>query len=115
MSAGKETALIGTILELIALRNGLATRTNAGMAFREDREGKRYPVRAAEAGTADIIACYREKYIEIEAKIWPNKPTMSQLERGLRVERAGGIYVVAYDVETVERLLDKIDMEKAQK
>lgn len=96
------------ILDLIRLRGGVATRVNSGSAVFK-RDGVTNVIRGADKGTADIIACYKGRYLAIEVKHGRNKPTQDQ-ERFLdKVVESGGISVVAYDTYNLDPVLDAID------
>lgn len=98
----------------------------------EKRHGSMY----AEAGQPDISACVNGRRVEIEVKvpsaaaikrndyliftaIWPrhvsmlnmpgNKPTELQIERLLEWERAGAVAFVAYSVEAVRDVVEKLE------
>ena len=60
---------------------------------------------------ADILVDSKipEYYLAIECKYGNGKPTPEQLDFGRMVRDAGGLFLVAYDVETVEKLLVEID------
>lgn len=63
-------------------------------------------LRLAEAGTADITGCSKDgKFIAVECKIKPNKPTALQEAYLEEVRRRGGIALVAYDLADVENML----------
>lgn len=97
------------IIDLIQHRGGLAIRINSG-AIRIEGEKPRY-FRGAKKGTSDIIALYCGKYLAIEVKSGKNKPTPEQLEFGRRVRDAGGLFLVAYDVDAVISLLEQVESE----
>jgi len=102
-----------SILQLIRLRGGVATRVNSGSAIYKDNSGRMNVIRGAERGTSDILACYRGRYLAIEVKFGRGKPSPAQLEFGRVVVDAGGVFLVAYDLDEVIRLLDEIDQEDA--
>lgn len=65
--------------------------------------GKSRFIRLASAGTADITGCSKDgRFIAIEAKIKPNKPTALQEAYLEEVRKRGGIAIVAYDLTDVE-------------
>lgn len=97
------------ILDLIRFRGGMATRVNSGSAIFKDKSGRVNVIKGAEKGTSDVLACYRGRYLAIEVKYGREKPTHEQLDFGRRVRDAGGLFLVAYDVEIVNKLLDEID------
>jgi len=56
---------------------------------------------ASRAGTHDIIACIEGRYVSIEVKVWPDKPSDLQIEHGALVLEAGGIVIYAYSLQDV--------------
>lgn len=80
-------------------------RTNSG-AIRVSVPNKAQRlIRLASAGTADITGCSREgKFIAIECKIAPNKPTALQEAYLEEIKKRGGIALVAYSLEDVSHL-----------
>lgn len=57
------------------------------------------------AATVDFLCCVRGRFVAIETKIWPRKPTARQLLCLNRVREAGGIAVVAYELVHVHAQL----------
>ena len=109
---GGEHELQTDIIEMIRWRGGVATRVNSGSAIFK-RGGQTQVIKGADKGTSDIIACYQSRYLAIECKCGKNKPTPEQVEFGKTVNRAGGIFLVAYTLEEVEAELDILDREGA--
>ena len=107
-----EHQLQTAILQLIRWRGGVATRVNSGSAIYKDNSGRMNVIRGAERGTSDILACYRGRYMAIEVKFGRGKPSPAQLEFGTMVRDAGGLFMVAYDLDAVARLLDEVDAEE---
>lgn len=75
---------------------------------------KATPTKYGTNGTADIngIVSYQRpdgsffaRFIGIEAKIKPNKPTVDQINWGAMVEKRGGIYILAYELKDVRNRL----------
>lgn len=62
-------------------------------------------------GDPDIVACYKGRYIAIEAKMPGGRQRYEQKDRQREIEAAGGTYLLAYDLETISNELDKIDEE----
>lgn len=63
-------------------------------------------IRLAHPGTADITGCARDgRFIAIECKIRPNKPTELQEAYLDEIRKRGGIAIVAYDLIDVENIL----------
>ena len=57
------------------------------------------------SGIPDIICCLKGRFVGIEAKDIGNEPSELQLAHGRKIEKAGGIFIVAYNVGDVERRL----------
>lgn len=63
-------------------------------------------MKLARAGTADITGCSKDgRFIAIECKIKPNKPTELQEAYLAEIRKRGGIALVAYDLNDVELIL----------
>lgn len=58
------------------------------------------------AGIPDIIACYKGRFIGIEAKEPGNKPSELQLAHGRQIKKAGGIFGVCYSLDDVKKLIE---------
>jgi len=95
------------IIDLIKWRGGVATRVNSGSITKTVGE-KTYRVKLADKDTADIIGLYKGIYLAIEVKHGKNKATPVQVEFLESVASAGGVGLVAYDIDVVEKLLDAI-------
>lgn len=59
-----------------------------------------------EHGIPDIIACYKGRFIGIEAKEPGNKPSELQLAHGRQIKKAGGIFGVCYSLDDVKKLIE---------
>ena len=62
-------------------------------------------------GDPDMVACYRGRYVAIEAKTPGGRQRYEQKDRQREIEAAGGIYILAYDLDTIANILDTIDKE----
>lgn len=62
-----------------------------------------------EKGIADILVCYRGKYIALEVKQHYGELRMLQRLFLRRVRRAEGIGEIVYDIEIVRRIIRCID------
>lgn len=61
-------------------------------------------------GTADVIACYRGRFVAVECKApTGGRQTPLQKKHEAAVRKAGGMYVLARDVDDVRRALDWLD------
>ncbi len=103
-----EQDLVNSIIEYIALLGGVATRINSGIIPIDGDDGRRRVVRGAPIGTADIIACIHGRYVAIECKVRPNKPTVYQLDFLSSVARADGIAVIAYSLDDVIAIVEAL-------
>ncbi len=61
------------------------------------------------AGIPDIIVCYKGKFVGLECKAKGRKPTVLQQITINKINRAGGIAKVVYDLEEVKELLKNLD------
>lgn len=68
--------------------------------------GKRF-VRFGQPGQADIIACIKGRYVEIECKAGKGKLTEDQRTHGRMIISVGGIYIVIRDDEKLPEWLWK--------
>ena len=105
------------ILEYLLYRPNIAfVRHNAIKMF--GGKGKPTPIKLKswELGVADIIVCYRGRYIEFEVKTPRTKQSDNQIIRQETVEKAGGFYFVIRSIKDVETALreinDKVTNEK---
>lgn len=60
------------------------------------------------AGIPDIIACYKGLFIGIECKVGKNKMSDLQISHKRQIEKAGGIHILAYSLEDVKNVLEKL-------
>jgi len=63
-------------------------------------------VTATEIGVSDILVCLEGRFVSIEVKLdGSKKPTEAQRYQGLKVKKAGGLALLAWNKEMVfERL-----------
>lgn len=105
----KETHLVKQIIDYLNYRGHWVQRTNAGALRFTDAKGRSNFIALAHAGTSDITGCSREgRFIAIEAKIKPNKLTALQEAYLEEIRKRGGIAVVAYCLEDVIKLFEKL-------
>lgn len=81
-------------------------RQNVGGAKVIGRGGKPRVMRFGFAGIADIIGCYKGRFLAIECKIKKNKQSDQQIAFQENLEAAGGIYILAYTLGDVIRGLE---------
>jgi Holliday junction resolvase len=96
------------IIDLIRLRGGVATRINSGSMIAKSGD-RSYRVSLADKGTSDIIALYKGVYMAIEVKGAKGKPTPDQIAFLESVANAGGVGLVAYDVDYVDTVMIAIE------
>lgn len=98
----KETHLVKNIIDYLNYRGHFVHRTQSGMAKVVNKYGNQHMMRLAQAGTADITGCSKDgRFIAIECKIKPNKPTELQEHYLEEIRKRGGIALVAFDLNDV--------------
>jgi Holliday junction resolvase len=68
-----------------------------------------YRVNLADKGTSDVIALYRGVYLAIEVKGANGKASDEQIAFLESVARAGGVGLLAYDVDFVDTVMITIE------
>jgi len=61
------------------------------------------------SAAVDFFCCVKGRFVAIETKIWPRKPTPRQLLCLNAVQAAGGVGFVAYDMDAVRANLGRYD------
>jgi hypothetical protein len=57
------------------------------------------------AGIPDVVGCFNGRFISIECKSdATKKPTELQVQRGKEIQKAGGVWMVVCDAETLSTL-----------
>ena len=98
-----ETQLVKMILQYLHLKGVFAFRNNTGMHISEYK-GTRRAVRFGQPGSADILGVIKHgRALAIEAKVKPNKPTVTQAAWLQRFSEAGGLAIIAYNLDDVEK------------
>lgn len=96
------------VLQYLAVRLALPVRTNSG-AVKTDGRFVRFN---SAPGCADILACYRGKFLAIEVKRDAKaKASDKQAAFLAAVAEAGGIGQVVTGIDDVKAVLDRIDTE----
>ncbi len=94
-----------TILQYLNLKGHYCWRNNTGMIFSEYK-GKKRMWYAGMKGSSDIIGIAKDgKFIAIEVKSKKNKPSLYQQLFLAEVKKRGGYAIVAYDLDTVMKIL----------
>ena len=96
-----ESAVQGQILDWLARKGIFHYRQNTGGA-----NLKGFYVRFGKKGAPDIVAIYRGMYVGIEVKKAGEKQTDDQHKYMQNVRNAGGVYILAYQVEDVTQVLE---------
>lgn len=100
--ARSEAEIQRAILDYLATVSGcVAWRANTGAVS----TGERF-VRFGPKGQADIIGCYRGRFLACEVKQAGKRPTAEQVAFLAAINQAGGITCVATSVEDVRRALE---------
>lgn len=60
------------------------------------------------AGIPDIIACYKGYFIGIETKVGHNKMSEVQKIHKKEIEDANGIHILAYSLDDVKNIVNKL-------
>ncbi|HEX8851247.1 MAG TPA: VRR-NUC domain-containing protein [Gemmatimonadaceae bacterium] len=112
-----EKAILSACLQYLAIRGVFAWRQNQGAMEQQNphyRPGYgRKPTRkirfAHVDGISDIIGTYKGRFLAIETKRVGKKPTDDQRGFLERIDKEGGIAIVAYSVDDVKNALDEVD------
>ena len=83
--------LAAVLIAVTALPGGMFIRQNTGVAVTV--EGRR--IRFGRPGQADIIGCYRGRFVAIECKTARGRLSDAQVDYGIAVRGTGGTYIVA--------------------
>lgn len=88
--------LTRAIVDFFQYIGGHFTRVNVMGTPRKRADGSMFftPSTTRE-GTADVIGCYKGRYMAIEIKIGADRQSKDQIEVQREIEKAGGIYIVA--------------------
>ena len=101
-----ENAVTKAVRAACVLRGAMVVRVQAGSHM----VGKHF-VRGAEAGTADLIGCYRGRAIALEVKTAKGKQQESQIEWANLWDIAGGWYCLVRSASETLHAFDMIDKE----
>ena len=100
----KHSELVKDIVEAIVSRGGVASHVWSGI-----KKAGNAVIHGAKPGTLDVIGCFMGRYIAVDAKVLPDKPSDDQLKFAKEVISAGGVAIFAYEVETVYVALSEIE------
>ncbi len=96
----KEKELQKLIMDWLEAKNIFHYRNNSGVMFKEYK-GKMSMVRFGAVGSPDVIAVIDGRYIGIECKGTGGKQSDHQKVFQEQLEKAGGIYILAWDLSDV--------------
>lgn len=110
-----EKVIQSGILSYLALTDVLAKRNNAGKLRINDGVHRNRMVNLGESGWPDIIGLLGRSYgakaghfLGVEVKKPGNKTTPLQDSVLARIEEYGGITIVAYSIEDVQKVLEPL-------
>lgn len=63
-------------------------------------------------GAPDYVVCYKGRFVAVEGKTYSGTQSEVQKGREAWILEAGGIYVLARNVDSVREALDEIDKEE---
>lgn len=95
MSVKQETTLQENIQKYIKSIGGYVNKNHGSMI--------------SEPGIADLTICYKGLYIAIEVKVNDNIPSRAQGIHCRQVLKAGGLSLVAWNLDSVKQLIQVID------
>ena len=105
MATQKETNLKNQILDYLKYNNVFCWLTNTQGNYNK-RTGTYYKNPRLMLGVADILGITKTgRFFAIECKVGKNKQTDTQQWYQLNIEANNGIYILAYDLETVKASL----------
>lgn len=99
-----ESQIQNAIRTYLEMRGVYVIRVNSGSIPIGTGKYKRW-FKGADAGTPDLVACHNGKFIGIEVKRPTKKQTDRQIYQAGRIERAGGVSIVATSIEDIQKLL----------
>lgn len=92
--------LTNAIIDFITFNGGSATRISCTGQVRKVNGQMKWMPGTTRRGTADIHAIVRGRHLSIEVKIGRDRMSGYQHKEKQRIEAAGGLYVVANDMES---------------
>jgi hypothetical protein len=98
--------LTKAIVKYIELKGGFASRISVQGTY-SAKLGKYIPG-TAKRGLADIMGTYKNKSISIEVKIGKDRQSDYQIKVEQQITKAGGLYFIARDFQSVVEWLEMI-------
>ena len=100
MKARNETNLVKACLEYLHLAGVFAWRVNSGAIVLGKGTGRRFVRFGSINGVSDIIGIMQGgRFLAVECKIKPNKPTAEQEAFLETITEMGGMAIVAYTID----------------
>jgi hypothetical protein len=96
----KESEVQRSILQYLAIKKVFHYRNNSG-AIVSTYKGKERFMRFGALGSPDIICIIKGRFVGIEVKRPGGKQNPNQLQFQKDLEKAGGLYVLAYSLDDV--------------
>ncbi|MEJ7738529.1 MAG: hypothetical protein WKF97_13950 [Chitinophagaceae bacterium] len=100
--------LAKAIIDFINFNGGDANRINTTGTMRKIKGEMKWTHGGTRRGTADVHAIVNGRHVSIEIKIGNDKASEHQLKEKARVERAGGLYLIARDMPSFLTWYDSI-------
>ena len=100
----KESEVQKAILEWLAWKHVFFYRNNSGaFVLPETPTTKRRFFKAGAVGSPDIVCVIKGRYVGIECKRVGGKQSPAQAEFQRQLEAAGGVYVLAFSIDDIEK------------
>ena len=102
----KESNILKSVLEWLQWQGVFCWRNNSGNSFIQDKYGNTRMIKFGVAGSPDILCCLKGGlFCGIEIKCLKKQLTPDQLDFSLKVNKNGGLYILARSIEDVEEQL----------
>lgn len=100
----KESDLQKSIKEYLELKKYIVVKFQSVGIYDSKRDIYR---KLGKKGVSDLLACQPKtgRFVAIEVKVKPNKPSQEQLDFLEEIKNRGGISVLAYSLEDVLQIL----------
>lgn len=104
----KEKDIQHAIIQYLQYRKDIYfIRNNSFSGSFTRANGSKGWLRNNKAGSPDIIVCHKGRYMGIEVKAEKGRQSELQQQAQKDIEKCGGVYIIARNIEDVERGLDK--------
>jgi hypothetical protein len=106
----KESALVSQTIQYLTFKGHTVWRNNSGavrIGTPNSKYNRQYLIKLAPVGSPDIIGWEKGtgRFIGIECKVGYNKPTQFQKDFAERMQKDGCLYILAYSLSDVEKVL----------